>query len=118
MSEDEGLRQQSALQVSSIVISDQALEPQYATAARLALFHAMTSTAPAPSAPTGPPSCLDVRPGTPPAVVQEYARQVLERLPAWEVDGFPVDEAGRLRDLVSPIAAGRSTLGLGPCPVG
>ena len=116
VSGDEGVRQVSALQVLSVVISGEALDPRYATATRLALFRAMTGRAPAPSAPDGLPSCLEVRQGTPPAVVQGYARQIVDELPAWQADGFPADETARLRELIAPVVAGQATLDLGPCP--
>ena len=116
VSEDEGVRQVSALQVLSVVISGEALDPRYATASRLALFRTMTGQEPAPSAPTGPPSCLEVRQGTPPAVVQGYARQIVDELPAWQADGFPADEAARLQELITPVVAGQATLDLRPCP--
>ncbi|MGR6965267.1 hypothetical protein ACU610_12445 [Geodermatophilus sp. URMC 61] len=116
VSEDEGVRQRSALQVLSIVTSGEALDPRYATASRLALFRTMTGLAPGPSAPAGPPSCLEVRQGTPPPVVQGYARQIVDRLPAWQADGFPAEETARLRELITPVAAGQATLGLRPCP--
>ena len=113
---DEGVRQRSALQVLSVVVSGEALDPRYATASRLALFRTMTGRAPAPSAPAGPPSCLEVRQGTPPPVVQGYARQIVDRLPAWQADGFPVDETARLQELITPVAAGQETLAVRPCP--
>jgi hypothetical protein len=116
LSEDEGVRQRSALQVLSIVISGEALDARYATASRLALFRTMTGVVPAPSAPAGTPSCLDVHQGTPPPVVQGYARQIVDQLPAWQADGFPADETARLQELITPVVAGQSTLGLGPCP--
>jgi hypothetical protein len=115
-SEDEGVRQLSALQVLSIVTSGESLDPRYATASRLALFRTMTGRAPEPSTPGGPPSCLAARPGTPPPVVQGYARQIVDQLPAWQADGFPTDEAARLQELITPVAAGEATLGLRPCP--
>ncbi len=112
-SEDEGVRQVSALQVLSVVISGDALDPRYATATRLALFRTLTGRAPAPA---GLPSCLEVRQGTPPAVVQGYARQIVDALPAWQADGFPADESARLRELIAPVVAGQATLDLAPCP--
>ena len=115
-SEDEGVRQRSALQVLSLVISGEALDPRYATASRLALFRTMTGVVPAPSAPTGTPSCLEVQQGMPPPVVQGYARQIVDQLPAWQADGFPADETARLQELMTPVAAGQSTLDLVPCP--
>jgi hypothetical protein len=116
VSGDEGVRQLSALQVLSVVISGDALDPRYATASRLALFRTMTGRTPAPSAPGGPPSCLEVRQGTPPPVVQGYARSIVDQLPAWQADGFPADETARLRELITPVAAGQATLHLRPCP--
>jgi hypothetical protein len=116
VSEDEGVRQLSAVQVLSVVISGEALDPRYATASRLALFRTMTGQAPAPAPPAGPPSCLEVRQGTPPPVVQGYARQIVDRLPAWQADGFPADETARLHELITPVAAGQSTLDVRPCP--
>ncbi|SET22510.1 hypothetical protein [Geodermatophilus poikilotrophus] len=116
VSEDEGVRQQSALQVLSVVISGEALDPEYATASRLALFRTMTGEAPAPAPPDGPPSCLETRPGTPPPVVQGYARQIVDRLPAWQADGFPADESARLQELITPVVAGQATLDVRPCP--
>ena len=116
VSEDEGVRQLSAVQVLSVVISGEALDPRYATASRLALVRTMTGRAPAPSAPAGPPSCLEVRQGTPPPVVQGYARQIVDRLPAWQADGFPADETARLQELITPVAAAQATLDLRPCP--
>jgi hypothetical protein len=116
VSGDEGVRQRSALQVLSLVISDEALDPEYATASRLALFRTMTGLTPAPSAPAGTPACLEVQQGTPPPVVQGYARQVLDQLPAWQADGFPADDTARLEELITPVAAGQSTLGLTACP--
>jgi hypothetical protein len=113
---DEGVRQLSALQVLSVVISGEALDPRYATASRLALFRTMTGQAPAPAPPDGPPSCLETRPGTPPPVVQGYARQIVDQLPAWQADGFPADETARLRELITPVVAGQATLDLRPCP--
>jgi hypothetical protein len=110
------VRQLSALQVLSVVISGEALDPRYATASRLALFRTMTGRAPAPSAPAGPGSCLEVRQGTPPPVVQGYARQIVDRLPAWQAEGFPADESARLQELVTPVVAGQATLDLRPCP--
>ena len=114
-SSDEGVRQRSALQVLSVVVSGDALDPRYATASRLALFRTMTGQAPAPSAPAGTPSCLEVRQGTPPPVVQGYARQIVDQLPAWQADGFPADESARLQELVAPVVAGQATLDLRPC---
>ncbi|WP_254920367.1 hypothetical protein [Blastococcus mobilis] len=116
VSGDEGVRQRSAVQVLSIVISGEALDPRYATATRLALFRTMTGLASAPSAPAGPPSCLEIRQGMPPPVVQGYARQIVDQLPAWQADGFPADETARLQELVTPVAAGQATLDLRPCP--
>jgi hypothetical protein len=116
VSEDEGVRQLSAVQVLSVVISGEALDPRYATASRLALFRTMTGQAPAPAPPDGPPSCLEVRQGTPPPVVQGYARQIVDRLPAWQADGFPADETARLQELITPVAAAQATLDLRPCP--
>jgi len=116
VSGDEGVRQRSAQQVLPIVISGEGLDPRYATASRLALFRTMTGRAPAPSAPAGPGSCLEVRQGTPPPVVQGYARQIVDRLPAWQAEGFPVDESARLQELVTPVVAGQATLDLRPCP--
>ncbi len=113
---DEGVRQRSALQVLSVVVSGESLDPRYATASRLALFRTMTGLAPAPSAPAGLPSCLEVRQGAPPAVVQGYARQIVDQLPAWQADGFPADETVRLQELITPVAAGQATLDLRPCP--
>ncbi len=118
VSGDEGVRQRSALQVLSLVISGEALDPRYATASRLALFRTMTGRVPVPLAPAGTASCLEVRQGTPPPVVQGYARQVVDRIPAWQADGFPADETAHLQELVTPVAAGQSTLGLTPCPGG
>ena len=116
VSGDEAVRQRSAQQVLPIVISGEALDPRYATASRLALFRTMTGRAPAPSAPAGPGSCLEVRQGTPPPVVQGYARQIVDRLPAWRAEGFPADESARLQELVTPVVAGQATLDLRPCP--
>ena len=116
VSEDEGVRQLSAVQVLSVVISGESLDPRYATASRLALFRTMTGEAPAPAPPDGPPSCLETRPGTPPPVVQGYARQIVDRLPAWQADGFPADESARLQELITPVVAGQSTLDVRPCP--
>ncbi|ADB76284.1 hypothetical protein Gobs01_02284 [Geodermatophilus obscurus DSM 43160] len=116
VSEDEGVRQLSAVQVLSVVISGEALDPRYATASRLALFRTMTGQAPAPAPPDGPPSCLEVRQGTPPPVVQGYARQIVDRLPAWQADGFPADETARLQELITPVVAGQATLDVRPCP--
>ncbi len=116
VSEDEGVRQLSAVQVLSILISGEALDTEYATASRLALFRTMTGEAPAPAPPDGPSSCLETRPGTPPPVVQGYARQIVEQLPAWQADGFPADETARLQELITPVVAGQSTLDLRPCP--
>ncbi|RBY78997.1 hypothetical protein DQ238_11295 [Geodermatophilus sp. TF02-6] len=118
LSGDEGVRERSALQVLPIVISGQGLDPRYATATRLALFRTMTGLAPAPSAPTGPPSCLQVGRGTPPAEVQNYAGQIVDQLPAWQADGFPADEAARLQELLTPVTDGRATLDLVPCSGG
>ena len=116
VSGDEGVRQRSALQVLPIVISGEGLDPRYATASRLALFRTMTGLTPAPSAPAGSPTCLEVRQGTPPEVVQGYARQVLDQLPAWQADGFPADESARLQAAITPVAAGQATVELRPCP--
>ena len=115
VSGDEGVRQRSALQVLPIVVSGEGLDPRYATASRLALFRTLTGRAPAPSALPGPPPCLDAREGTPSPLVQGYARQVVDQLPAWQADGFPADEAARLQELISPVAAGQATLDLRPC---
>ncbi len=116
VSEDEGVRQLSALQVLSVLISGEALDPRYATASRLALFRTMTGRAPAPAAPAGPPSCVEIRQGTPLPVVQGYARQIVDRLPAWQADGFPADETARLQELIAPVVVGEATLDLRPCP--
>ncbi|SHN69978.1 hypothetical protein SAMN05660350_01726 [Geodermatophilus obscurus] len=116
VSGDEAVRQRSAQQVLPIVISGEALDPRYATASRLALFRTMTGLSPAPSAPAGSPTCLEVRQGTPPEVVQGYARQVLDQLPAWQADGFPADESARLQAAITPVAAGQATVELRPCP--
>jgi hypothetical protein len=97
------------------VVGGEGLDPQYATASRLALFRTLTGRAPAPSALSGPPLCLDAREGTPSPLVQGYARQVVDQLPAWQADGFPADEAARLQELVAPVAAGQATLDLRPC---
>ena len=115
VSGDEGVRQRSALQVLPIVVSGEGLDPRYATASRLALFRTLTGRAPAPSALPGPPPCLDAREGTPSPLVQGYARQVVDQLPAWQADGFPADETAPLQELVAPVAAGQATLDLGPC---
>ena len=116
VSGDEGVRQRSALQVLSVVVSGEALDPRYATASRLALFRTMTGPMPGLSAPTGSPTCLEVRQGTPPAVVQGYARQIVDQLPAWQADGFPADESARLQAAITPVAAGQATIELRPCP--
>ena len=116
VSGDEAVRQRSAQQVLPIVISGEALDPRYATASRLALFRTMTGLAPAPAAPAGSPTCLEVRQGTPPEEVQGYARQVLDQLPAWQADGFPADESARLQAAITPVAAGQATIELRPCP--
>ncbi|MGR6965279.1 hypothetical protein ACU610_12505 [Geodermatophilus sp. URMC 61] len=116
VSGDEGVRQRSAQQVLPIVISGEALDPRYATASRLALFRTMTGLAPAPSAPAGSPTCLEVRQGAPPELVQGYARQVLDRLPAWQADGFPADDSARLQAVITPVVAGQATVELRPCP--
>jgi hypothetical protein len=116
VSGDEGVRQRSAQQVLPIVISGEGLDPRYATASRLALFRTMTGLAPAPAAPAGSPTCLEVRQGTPPEEVQGYARQVLDQLPAWQADGFPADESARLQAAITPVAAGQTTVELRPCP--
>ena len=116
VSGDEAVRQRSAQQVLPIVISGEALDPRYATASRLALFRTMTGLTPAPSAPTGSPTCLEVRQGTPPEEVLAYVRQVLDRLPAWQADGFPADESARLQAAITPVAAGQATIELRPCP--
>jgi hypothetical protein len=116
VSGDEGVRQRSALQVLPIVISGEGLDPRYATASRLALFRTMTGLTPAPSAPAGSPTCLEVGQGTPPEEVQGYARQVVDQLPAWQADGFPADEAARLQEVITPVAAGQATVELRPCP--
>ena len=115
VSGDEGVRQRSALQVLPVVVGGEGLDPRYATASRLALFRTLTGRAPAPSALSGPPPCLDAREGTPSPLVQGYARQVVDQLPAWQADGFPADEAARLQELISPVAAGQATLDLRPC---
>jgi hypothetical protein len=115
VSGDEGVRRRSAVQVLSVVVGGEGLDPRYATASRLALFHTLTGRAPAPSGLVGPPPCLDAREGTPPPVVQGYARQVVDRLPAWQADGFPADETARLQELMTPVAAGQATLDLRPC---
>ncbi|SHN70019.1 hypothetical protein SAMN05660350_01730 [Geodermatophilus obscurus] len=49
-------------------------------------------------------------------MVQGYARSIVDQLPDWQADGFPADETARLQELITPVAAGRSTLDLGPCP--
>ena len=116
VSGDEAVRQRSAQQVLPIVISGEALDPRYATASRLALFRTMTGLTPAPPAPTGSPTCLEVRQGTPPEEVLAYVRQVLDRLPAWQADGFPADESARLQAAITPVAAGQATIELRPCP--
>jgi hypothetical protein len=116
VSGDEAVRQQSAQQVLPIVISGEGLDPRYATASRLALFRTMTGLTPAPAAPAGSPTCLEVRQGTPPEVVQGYARQALDQLPAWQADGFPADEAARLQEVITPVVAGQVTVELRPCP--
>lgn len=116
VSGDEAVRQRSAQQVLPIVISGEALDPRYATASRLALFRTMTGLTPAPSAPAGSPTCLEVRQGTPPGMVQGYVRQVLDQLPAWQADGFPAEETARLQEAITPVAAGQATVELRPCP--
>ena len=116
VSGDEAVRQRSVGQVLPIVISGEGLDPRYATATRLALFRTMTGLAPAPAAPAGSPTCLEVRQGTPPEEVQGYARQVLDQLPAWQADGFPADESARLQAAITPVAAGQTTVELRPCP--
>ena len=116
VSGDEAVRQRAAQQVLPIVISGEALDPRYATASRVALFRTMTGLTPAPSAPTGSPTCLEVRQGTPPEVVLAYVREVLDRLPAWQADGFPADESARLQAAITPVAAGQTTVELRPCP--
>ena len=55
-------------------------------------------------------------PGEAPAVVREYARQVISRLPEWQADGLPAAESRRVRELSAPVADGAAQLGLGPCP--
>jgi hypothetical protein len=54
--------------------------------------------------------------GRPAPVVQAYAQQVVDRLPRWRADGFPPDEAGRVQDLLTPVADGRAQLALQTCP--
>jgi hypothetical protein len=116
VSGDEAVRQRSVGQVLPIVISGEGLDPRYATATRLALFRTMTGLTPAPPASAGSPTCLEVRQGTPPEVVQGYARQVVDQLPTWQADGFPADETARLQEVITPVAAGQATVELRPCP--
>ena len=115
-SADEAVRQQAALQVLDLLIGGQGLDPRYATASRLALFRTLTGLAPAPQA--GKSSCLGLVERPPAPVEQEYARQVLDRLPSWQTEGFPAEEAARLREMVIPVAAGQAHLVFGPCPTG
>ena len=63
-----------------------------------------------------PPWCLAGRLGTPPRVGLGYARPGVDRLPAGPAAGSPPDETARLQELITPVAAGRSTLDLRPCP--
>jgi hypothetical protein len=115
-STDEPVRQQAALQMLDLLIGGQGLDPRYATASRLALFRTLTGLAPAPQ--TGESSCLVLEERPPAPVEQEYARQVLDRLPSWQTEGFPAEESARLREMVLPVAVGQAHLVFGPCPTG
>ncbi len=115
-SADQARRQQAALQLLDLLIGGQGLDPRYATASRLALFRTLTGLAPAP--PAGESSCVALEEGLPAPVAQVYARQVLDRLPSWQAEGFPAEELTRLREMVTPVAVGQAHLVLGPCPTG
>jgi hypothetical protein len=115
-SSDEAVRQRAALQVLELLIGGQGLDPRYATASRLAVFRTLTGLAPAPQ--PGESSCLALVEGLPPPVEQEYSRQILDRLPSWQTEGFPAEESARLRELVTPVAVGQAHLVLRPCPTG
>jgi hypothetical protein len=115
-SSEEAVRQRAALQVLELLIGGQGLDPRYATASRLAVFRTLTGLAPAPEA--GESSCLALVEGLPAPVQQAYARQVLDRLPSWQTEGFPAEESARLRKLVMPVTVGQAHLVFGPCPTG
>jgi hypothetical protein len=115
-SADEAVRQRAALQVLDLLLGGQDLDPRYAAASRLALFRTLTGLAPAPAA--GGPSCLGLAEGLPSPVEQGYARQVLDRLPSWQAEGFPAEESARLREMVGPVAVGEAHLVFLPCPTG
>ncbi|WP_448638582.1 hypothetical protein [Geodermatophilus sp. URMC 63] len=118
LSADGAVRQQAGLQVLGLLVDGSGLDPRYATASRQALVEALTGAPDALPVPGGPPTCLRVTAGTPVPLVQGYAQQVLDRLPAWQADGLPAGDAETVRQLVTPVAAGTATLGLAPCPAG
>jgi hypothetical protein len=115
-SADEAVQQRAALQVLDLLIGGQGLDPRYATASRLALFRTLTGLAPAPQ--PGESSCLVLVARPPAPIEHEYARQVLDRLPSWQTEGFPAEESARLREMVTPVAVGQAHLVFGPCPTG
>ncbi|MGR7026289.1 hypothetical protein [Geodermatophilus sp. URMC 62] len=118
LSADGAVRQQAGLQVLGLLVDGSGLDPRYATASRQALVEALTGAPRALPVPGGPRTCLRVTAGTPVPLVQGYAEQVLDRLPAWQADGLPAGDAETVRQLVTPVAAGTATLGLEPCPAG
>ncbi len=87
LSDDETVRQQVGLQVISLQVHGDGLDPRYATAARLTVVGAVTKPGATPAT-SGSPSWLEVLEGAPAQLVRAYTQQV--------ADGPPMGEAHRV----------------------
>jgi hypothetical protein len=115
-STDDAVRQRAAFGLGAVLLDGTGLDPAYATAARVALARSLVGPGAPSAGPAGSATCLRITGGSPSPVVQEYARQVLDRVPAWQDGGFPADQAQRLRTLLGPVSAGSATLAVTSCP--
>ncbi len=107
LSDDETVRQQVGLQVISLQVHGDGLDPRYATAARLTVVGAVTKPGATPAT-SGSPSWLEVLEGAPAQLVRAHTQQV--------ADGPRMGEADRVDLLSTPVATGGADLVLRPCP--
>lgn len=110
---DGAVARRAATELMSLVLDDDRLDSRYAAASLAAL-----ATGSIPSAPGAPAACVGVVPAPPDPTVQQYAQQVLGRLPKWQGEGLPTAQAERLRELASPVAAAEGAPALTPCTSG
>jgi hypothetical protein len=106
LSDDETVRQQVGLQVISLQVHGDGLDPRYATAARLTVVGAVTKPGATPAT-SGSPSWLEVLEGAPAQLVRAYTQQV--------ADGPPMGEAHRVMSS-APRCDRWADLVLRPCP--